>query len=106
MTTLRVCPRTSMSARYNSNVASKSQRSVGTSWKCHFSLPLSGSRATMLHVYRLSPRRFEALRSDDGLPTPQYRRLNSGSYDPVIQVALPPIRQLSPGQVSLPFSPG
>ena len=32
--------------------------------------------------------------------------MSSGSYEPVIQIEAPPVRQVSPGHVSLPGSPG
>src|SRR5580693_3550632 len=94
------------STRICSNAASKSQTSFGTSWKCHLIFPVSGSSATMLAVYRLSPLRFDPSRSEEALPTPQYKRFNSASNDPVIQVDPPPYFQVSPFHVLWPASPG
>src|SRR5271154_1056940 len=64
----------------------------------------------MLLVYRFAPspspeKRLAEYMSDAAFPVPQYTRLRPGSNDPVIQVAPPPYLQLSPFQVSLPFSP-
>src|SRR5215471_8382954 len=85
--------------------ASQSCTSCGVNWKCHFSLPLSGSSAMSEQVYRLSPLRLSPYRSAPGLPAPQYSVFSLGSNVPVIQVGPPPLTQESPSQVSPPGSP-
>src|SRR5688572_6416936 len=95
-----------MSASTGTCVASKSNSSCGVNWKCHFNFPVSASRATTALVYRLSPIRESPFQSGPGLPTPQYVRFDSGSYEPVVQIDPPPVFHESPAHVSWPGSPG
>ena len=67
---------------------------------------MSGFKATTESEYKLSPSLTSPFQSGAGLPTPQYVRFRSGSYEPVTQIDPPPRFQESPDHVSCPGSPG
>src|SRR5262249_44914720 len=72
------------------STASQSWVSCGETENAHTSFPVSGFSATIEQVYGLSPGRVVPFNTGVGLPVPQYRRLSSGSYVPVIHV-IPPV---------------